>query len=307
MNQGSGLQICRTRNISKLSIMKKLFTIALTMGMFGFVKGQQNYNNFEGDKVASLAEWNGQMDSLATTPNPNTVNGTPKCAKYVRDTSLYDNWKFYPYVNLVDVTPYASPLSSAPKMTMKVYSSAPVGTRVEIQLGTRSYTTYPEGVHSEYVALTTVKNAWELLTFNWFQSPLGSLATPTAINKVVVLYRPNSNIRDTIYIDDPNGPNLLGGVGIQPMNGSYALALAQNNPNPATGITQINFSLNSNGPVSLKLYDVLGKEVSSIVEEQLTAGEHSARMDTRSLSDGVYYYVLRKDEFIQTRKMIISK
>jgi len=85
---------------------------------------------------------------------------------------------------------------------MKLYSSAPVGTTIQLQLGTKSDNSYPAGIYSESVATTSVQNAWELITFSYFQSPSGSLASAANVDKMVVLFHPNSHTRDAFYFDD---------------------------------------------------------------------------------------------------------
>jgi hypothetical protein len=274
--------------------MKKIFTL-ITIALFSFQsKAQQVYTDFEGTKVVSLAEWNGTMDSVAINPAPtSTVNPSAGCAKYIRDTAKYDNFKFFPYSKLSDVTTWASNSATAPKMTMKLYTSAPVGTKVDIQLGVRSNTTYPAGVHSEYSALTTAQNAWQILTFNFVQMTPSTTILPTDIDKIVVLFRPGFNIKDTIYFDEPTGPNLTP-IGITENTGTGIQAL-QNNPNPAKESTEIRFSLASTENVTLKLYDMLGKEMRTILNSNVTAGNHSVRISTADLPEGVYFYTLRQE------------
>ncbi|MGZ3931903.1 MAG: hypothetical protein ACXVP0_11160, partial [Bacteroidia bacterium] len=160
--------------------------------MCAAVSAQQNFNNFEGTKIASLAEWNGQMDTMHAVPAPNAVNSSTYCARYTRSTTAYDNFKFFPYGKLVDVTPYADNSTGAPKMTMKIYTSAPAGTYINLQLGVKSNTTYPAGIHSEYAAVTTAQNSWHTITFNFVQLTPGSTANPGNIDKVVLFFKPNT-------------------------------------------------------------------------------------------------------------------
>jgi photosystem II stability/assembly factor-like uncharacterized protein len=88
-------------------------------------------------------------------------------------------------------------------------------------------------------------------------------------------------------------------------------SLEQNYPNPFNPTTKIRFTI----PVVetglalslLKVYDVLGNEVATLVNEYKTAGNYEVEFDASKLSSGVYYYQLKADEFIQTRKMIILK
>ena len=88
-------------------------------------------------------------------------------------------------------------------------------------------------------------------------------------------------------------------------------SLMQNYPNPFNPSTMIRFSLPKNSYVSLKVFDVIGNEVASLVNEEKTAGnyeiEFSSIKNRKSISSGVYLYQLRANDFIQTKKMILIK
>jgi hypothetical protein len=291
---------------SLYTIAMKKFYIFFLFGILSLnVIAQQDFNDFEGTKIASLAEWNGQVDSTHVTPMPNSVNSSSFCARYTRSTTAYDNFKFFPYGKLVNVTPYADNIASTPKMTMKVLTGAPVGTAINLQLGVRSNTTYPAGIHSEYTALTTVQNAWHIVTFNYVQSPPGSIANPNNIDKVVIFFKPNTTTTDTLYLDDFIGP-ALNIAGILSVEGAAVLHLSQNKPNPAQGSTYIDIQIEQPGSVSLKVYDILGKPVATLLDDHMTPGLYSVPFETSHLSNGVYFYELKKENSSKILKMTIA-
>jgi beta-N-acetylhexosaminidase len=80
-----------------------------------------------------------------------------------------------------------------------------------------------------------------------------------------------------------------------------------NYPNPFNPSTAISYQLMSNCFVSLKVYDVLGREVATIVNELQSSGPHIVRWDASRFSSGVYLYRLTADELVQTRKMVLLK
>lgn len=84
-------------------------------------------------------------------------------------------------------------------------------------------------------------------------------------------------------------------------------SLGQNYPNPFNPITQIDYSLVNDGLVTLKIFDVLGKEVTTLVNEEKSAGKHSVKFDASSLSSGIYFYQLKTKDFVNTKKMILLK
>lgn len=83
--------------------------------------------------------------------------------------------------------------------------------------------------------------------------------------------------------------------------------LNQNYPNPFNPSTKINFSLSKAGIVSLKVFDIAGREVSELINKNLSAGSYEAEFNGTDLSSGVYFYTLKADAFTETKKMILVK
>ena len=84
-------------------------------------------------------------------------------------------------------------------------------------------------------------------------------------------------------------------------------SLAQNYPNPFNPSTKISFRVAEPGKVSLKVFDILGNEVMSLVDEQKPAGLYEVKFDASSLTSGVYFYQLKSGNLIQTKKMVLLK
>ena len=83
--------------------------------------------------------------------------------------------------------------------------------------------------------------------------------------------------------------------------------LNQNYPNPFNPSTIISFSIPVQEKVSLKVYNILGMEVSTLVNEVQTAGKYSIRFDARNLPSGIYFYELKTSNFREVKKMIFLK
>ncbi|MCH8325347.1 MAG: T9SS type A sorting domain-containing protein [Bacteroidetes bacterium] len=83
--------------------------------------------------------------------------------------------------------------------------------------------------------------------------------------------------------------------------------LSQNYPNPFNPSTNINFSVPLSSFVSVKVYDVLGKEVASLVNEELKAGSYKFNFNAKGLTSGVYFYRVTAGNFTQTKKMILLR
>lgn len=89
----------------------------------------------------------------------------------------------------------------------------------------------------------------------------------------------------------------------------YRYILRQNYPNPFNPETFIEFELAKRGRVRLTVYDVLGREVTVLIDgEDFEAGHHKVRFDAEGLSSGVYYYKLATEEkFTDEKKMVLMK
>ena len=83
--------------------------------------------------------------------------------------------------------------------------------------------------------------------------------------------------------------------------------LEQNYPNPFNPSTQIAFSLKSSGSVKLAVYDVLGRQVATLVNRTMGAGHHTVNFMAEDLPSGVYFYKLTSGSNSQVRKMILMK
>uniref|UniRef100_A0A832G850 T9SS type A sorting domain-containing protein n=1 Tax=Ignavibacterium album TaxID=591197 RepID=A0A832G850_9BACT len=87
----------------------------------------------------------------------------------------------------------------------------------------------------------------------------------------------------------------------------YDFRLNQNYPNPFNPNTIISWNVPFDSYQTLKVYDVLGNEVASLVNEYRTAGSYSINFNASNLSSGVYYYKLTAGKFSETKKMILMR
>jgi len=83
--------------------------------------------------------------------------------------------------------------------------------------------------------------------------------------------------------------------------------LCQNYPNPFNPTTVISYQLSVNSQVKLKIYDLSGREITTIVNERKPAGRYSVEWDAKGLASGIYYYRLEAGNHIETRKMVVMK
>jgi hypothetical protein len=86
-----------------------------------------------------------------------------------------------------------------------------------------------------------------------------------------------------------------------------AFELYQNYPNPFNPTTNIGFRIVDGGFISLKVYDILGNEVATVVDEEKPAGTYEVEFDASSLPSGIYFYQLQVSSFVSTKSMILIK
>jgi hypothetical protein len=83
--------------------------------------------------------------------------------------------------------------------------------------------------------------------------------------------------------------------------------LEQNYPNPFNPTSLIRYSIPKSGLVTLKVYDILGKEVATLVNEEKVAGSYNLKFDASKLSSGVYMYKIESGNYTETKKMVLIK
>ena len=83
--------------------------------------------------------------------------------------------------------------------------------------------------------------------------------------------------------------------------------LHQNYPNPFNPSTTIEFDMPKTSEVTLKIFNILGEEVATLLSASLLSGSHSVEWDASSLASGVYLYRLKAEDYVETRKMILMR
>ncbi|MEW6196868.1 MAG: alpha/beta fold hydrolase [Bacteroidota bacterium] len=140
---------------------------------------------------------------------------------------------------------------------------------------------------------------------------------PISINSISTANLDNSNFEIFIEMDE-NGDGNVDQV-YQPTavtsvdkndrygNISYSFELKQNYPNPFNPTTTISYSIPETQFVTLKIFDVLGKEVATLVNEEKLSGNYEIKFNGGGLPSGVYFYRLRVGNFVQTKKLLLLK
>ncbi len=124
----------------------------------------------------------------------------------------------------------------------------------------------------------------------------------------VFCYFPYGNLSVQSYILNSGKAPVVNPTGVGNENETVeSYSLGQNYPNPFNPVTNIKFSVPKNGHATMKIYDVLGNEVATYLNEFINAGTYNVTVDGSNLSSGVYYYRLSAGDFTETKKMMLIK
>ena len=105
----------------------------------------------------------------------------------------------------------------------------------------------------------------------------------------------------------PGSKNIITSIVEEELSLVKSFGLSQNYPNPFNPVTTINYQLKVQSDVKLKIYDVLGREIETLVNKRQPAGKYSVKFDASGLPSGVYIYRLNADSFKQSHKMILLR
>ncbi len=113
---------------------------------------------------------------------------------------------------------------------------------------------------------------------------------------------------DSLYTDTWQYSN-AGAIGVHPVSQNIPknFTLEQNYPNPFNPMTNVKFQMPNAAFVKLTVFDILGREVSTLVNEQLEAGTYEVSWDASAYPSGVYFYRIKAESYSETRKMLMIK
>jgi hypothetical protein len=184
-------------------------------------------------------------------------------------------------------------VSPGPTVVHFVYDSA-----------TATVTAYKNGVFALAVPQATPLN---LATGTNFQ--VGGYSTLASINGLMDEFRVYRRALGQAEITATWNQNLGVLTGITPVLSSIPAeySLSQNYPNPFNPVTKISFAIPKSGIVIIRVYDVLGREISVLINEFRNAGEYIVSYDASAFSSGTYFYRLESNGYINTKKMTLIK
>ena len=283
--------------------------IALLL-FIGLAWGQNSPIDFETGGYGATWTWtvfeNGDNPSLEIVTNPNTggINSSATVAKF---TALQTGqpWAGCESLHGSDIGTFSL---DATNSTVKIMVYKTVISDVGLKFVIPS-----SGSLGEIKVSNTVTNEWEELTFD-FSSHIG-LPEAIGIDQIVVFPdfdlggRTQDNI---IYFDNISFYSNSVGVDNRSETFPQGFVLEQNFPNPFNPSTTIRYELPEDGLVNVTIYDMMGRQVSTLVSSQQAAGYKSIQWNAtndfgKPVSAGVYLYQIQAGEFVQTKKMVLLK
>ncbi|MCL4547047.1 MAG: T9SS type A sorting domain-containing protein [Bacteroidetes bacterium] len=228
-----------------------------------------------------------------TLKNPKIIIGSVHTVNGEIYGSTYGMYKF------VADTGWASITSGFPSGI-----GVTAGTRSTVSVGNKIFTYYSDIIFQAGKVFTSEDNGnnWSEVGNN-FPPALASSLNDFLAATPQYLYFYNSNSASVYRYPIQGTTSIENNNVIIPQE----FSLSQNYPNPFNPSTKISFSLPSSTNVSLKVFNTLGQEVSELVNENLQPGKYSVDFDASKLSSGVYFYTLRANDFVQSKKMILMK
>jgi hypothetical protein len=289
--------------------MRKILLVIMTVS--GFLFAQNSPIDFETDGYGANWTWtvfeNGSNPSLEIVTNPNTggINSSATVAKF---TALQTGqpWAGCESQHGSDIGTFSLDTTNS---TVKIMVYKTVISDVGLKFVIPS-----SGSLGEIKVSNTVSNEWEELTFD-FSSHIG-LPEAIGIDQIVVFpdFDLGGRTQDNIIYFDNISFSSSNSVGVDNRSEIYPqrFALEQNFPNPFNPSTTIRYELPEDGLVNVTIYDMMGRQVSTLVSSQQAAGYKSIQWNAtndfgKPISAGVYLYKIQAGEFVQTKKMVLLK
>lgn len=256
----------------------------------------ENFDNPDAQVTWTFSS--GAYEDNFANPDKSEANPSDLCGSYVRSAASQFDVLVYGTSAITDAKQF---VEKKKKFSISLWSDAPVGTEILLQLEDKSITSpenYPSGRHSRFMAVTTVQNAWETVEFEFLDQPDNSVATNN-VDEIVILFSPNTTTGNTYYYD-----NFIvlteTNVSTNEVGNIEKLDNISIFPNPVEGDFMIS-SLNGTKISSIKVFNIAGAAL--ISKTRLNSSKR--KVDVSDLVNGVYYVeVITADNKRELKKVV---
>lgn len=261
------------------------------------LRGYRPYYRGAGSQDSLTSTWFQGISTVFPSFNGPATGYVAANYLVVTDANNIDSWLVFPRITSGIVA----------GDTLYFYSRSPQGSTYpdSIRVMYSVSDSMPEGTWTELGRFkVNTLNMWEL---KGFRAPTTSVNGRFCIRYCVVDGGPLGMNADYIGIDAIN--IVRNTVGIQGNENGIPkeYGLEQNYPNPFNPNTVISYQLPVNSFVTLKIYDLLGREIATLVDEQLKTGSHEMEFDGSNFVSGIYLYRIVAGTFSDTKKMVLVK
>jgi len=136
---------------------------------------------------------------------------------------------------------------------------------------------------------------------------LGEPAVPSTMPRWYIYYISLDNPANKLFINIDATDSLLSGIRSSVNERPNKYVLYQNYPNPFNPTTTIKYSIPKASVVTIKVYDVLGSELTTLLNEEKPGGSYEVNFDATAYGTGVYFYRIQAGSFIETKKLVLIK
>lgn len=231
--------------------------------------------------------------SRVSNPNPDEVNDSEEVVRFYRSQHGVPWGGFFAFM------PVPIDLSEKKYIYVDVWKPRISPLRFKVEDGNT-----PD-LEIESIVPQTKTEQWETIVFDFSEKDgewnviafMPDFANPVGLGEDIVIYFANIRLGDEKNITSTESRDDI----------PSEFRLVQNYPNPFNPATNIAFEIPKNSPVSLEIYDVTGRKISTLIDENLDAGYHEVTFDGSSLASGAYLYRMRAGDFVQTMKLMLIK
>lgn len=259
-----------------------------------------SFENFDAPPNATL-DFHSGMHSEVSNPDPNEVNASALSGRYQRDGGEQFDVLFYNVTTINNADAY---VRGDRRIFVDVYTSAPIGTLILLQLETASSqpTNFPTGRHSRFQAVVEETDNWHRLEFEFLDQPDG-FAPSSGIAKMVLLFAPNTRTSDVYYYDNLDSYSQDATNPVRPNNlvRNHQLQIA---PNPVDELIQLQIDGPGAAEYQVDLFSADGRHHTSYSQRLLPAGIHRFDLPTDALPPGVYFLRFRSGGEVQTLRVV---
>jgi len=278
-------------------------SISLDVEVESAFAAEFSFENFDNPGRVNLEFVSGDFEDEVANPAPNEVNSSNLVGKYTRNSSAQFDVFVYGISDLGNSAVY---LNNEKKFYIDIYTSAPVGTSILLQLENSNLATppnFPTGRHSRFEVITTVQNEWERLEFQFLDQPDANVPD-ASITQFIILFAPNTTTNDVYHFDNFDSYAISTTVSTKDL-AKRETSLVKVAPNPMNEYMILQ-NISKELINQIQIVDLNG---SIVHQEWITLFPNQKQdINTASLSSGIYILsALSENGYQQNQQIVVIR